>query len=102
MTVSAAQWSTSGARTPTSAPSDINQAEPISCPVRRAAVSICKGIGVKEIAVTEEDRADHAAAHGAPNWGERLGRIGVDWWATIVAGVVVLLAVAGLLPKIPW
>ena len=33
---------------------------------------------------------------------EHLGRIGVDWWATIVAGIVVLLAVAGLLPKIPW
>jgi hypothetical protein len=33
---------------------------------------------------------------------ERLGRIGVDWWATIVAGIVVLLAVAGLLPRIPW
>ena len=33
---------------------------------------------------------------------ERLGRIGVDWWATIVAGIVVLLAAAGLLPKIPW
>ena len=38
----------------------------------------------------------------APARGERLGRIGVDWWATIVAGIVVLLAVAGLLPKIPW
>jgi hypothetical protein len=70
--------------------------------VRGAAVSICQVIGVKEIAVTEEDRADHTAAQGAPNWGERLGGIGVDWWATIVAGVVVLLAVAGLLPKIPW
>jgi hypothetical protein len=33
---------------------------------------------------------------------ERLARVGVDWWATIVAGIVVLLAVAGLLPKIPW
>jgi hypothetical protein len=32
----------------------------------------------------------------------RLTRISLDWWATIVAGVVVLLAVAGLLPKIPW
>jgi hypothetical protein len=31
-----------------------------------------------------------------------LGRLSLDWWATIVAGVVVLLAVAGLLPKIPW
>ncbi|MFZ3292419.1 MAG: hypothetical protein WA622_20855 [Mycobacterium sp.] len=40
--------------------------------------------------------------NGAPTTGERLGRICVDWWATIVAGVVVLLAVAGLLPKIPW
>lgn len=38
----------------------------------------------------------------APTRGERLGRIGVDWWATIVAGIVVLLAVTGLLPKIPW
>jgi hypothetical protein len=38
----------------------------------------------------------------ATTWGERLGRIGVDWWATIVAGIVVLLAVFGLLPKIPW
>ena len=45
---------------------------------------------------------DGEAANGAPTTGERLGRIGVDWWATIVAGVVVLLAVAGLLPKIPW
>ena len=33
---------------------------------------------------------------------ERLAGIGVDWWATIVVGLVVLLAVAGLLPKIPW
>ena len=32
----------------------------------------------------------------------RLAQISLDWWATIVAGVVVLLAVAGLLPKIPW
>ncbi len=28
--------------------------------------------------------------------------IGVDWWATIVAGVFVVLAVADVLPKIPW
>lgn len=34
--------------------------------------------------------------------GERLARIGVDWWATILAGIVVLFAVAGLLPRIPW
>ena len=29
-------------------------------------------------------------------------RIGVDWWAVIVAGFFVLLAVADALPKIPW
>lgn len=28
--------------------------------------------------------------------------LGVDWWATIVAGVFVVLAVADVLPKIPW
>jgi hypothetical protein len=32
----------------------------------------------------------------------RARRLSLDWWATIVAGAVVLLAVAGLLPKIPW
>jgi uncharacterized RDD family membrane protein YckC len=36
------------------------------------------------------------------NWAERLGRIGADWWATIIAGVIALLAVANVLPKIPW
>ena len=39
---------------------------------------------------------------GARRSSEHLGRISLDWWATIVAGIVVLLAVAGLLPKIPW
>ncbi|OBB83103.1 hypothetical protein A5781_10060 [Mycobacterium sp. 852002-30065_SCH5024008] len=32
----------------------------------------------------------------------RLGSISVDWWATAVAGVIVALAVANVLPKIPW
>jgi hypothetical protein len=47
---------------------------------------------------------DHGGelATGGLTRGEWLGRIGLDWWATIVAGAVVLLAVAGLLPKIPW
>ena len=35
-------------------------------------------------------------------WGERIGSVSVDWWATAVAGVIVALAVAGALPKIPW
>ena len=44
--------------------------------------------------MTEPTPADHSGAH---RW-----NIGVDWWATIVAGVVVVLAVADVLPKIPW
>ncbi|MGZ4525118.1 MAG: hypothetical protein ACXVX7_01410 [Mycobacterium sp.] len=37
-----------------------------------------------------------------PGWAARLGSISVDWWATAVAGVIVALAVANVLPKIPW
>ena len=51
--------------------------------------------------MTVNDQGRESAA-AAPTWAEPLGRLGLDWWATIVAGVVVLLAVAGLLPKIPW
>ena len=29
-------------------------------------------------------------------------RVGTDWWATIVGGVITVLAVTDLLPKIPW
>jgi hypothetical protein len=65
------------------------------------AVSIWKGADVKEIAVTTSDHGGEPTNAGL-TYSERLGRIGVDWWATIVAGVVVLLAVLGLLPKIPW
>jgi hypothetical protein len=36
------------------------------------------------------------------NYTGSAGRLSLDWWATIVSGVVVLLAVAGLLPRIPW
>jgi hypothetical protein len=36
------------------------------------------------------------------SWADVVGRIGVDWWATIVAGVIVVLAATDLLPKIPW
>jgi hypothetical protein len=57
--------------------------------------------GVKETAVTASDHGGETI-NDAPTRSERLARIGIDWWATIVAGIVVLLAVAGLLPKIPW
>ncbi len=32
----------------------------------------------------------------------RLGSISVDWWAIAVAGVIVALAGADVLPQIPW
>ncbi|HEY0228224.1 MAG TPA: hypothetical protein VGC05_17955 [Mycobacterium sp.] len=38
----------------------------------------------------------------SPGWRERVGSISVDWWATLVAGVITALAVADVLPKIPW
>jgi hypothetical protein len=31
-----------------------------------------------------------------------LTRVGADWWATILGVAVTALAVAGVLPKIPW
>lgn len=37
-----------------------------------------------------------------PDWAAQLGGVSVDWWATAVAGVIVALAVANVLPKIPW
>jgi hypothetical protein len=67
----------------------------------RAAVNIGKSVGVEEIAVAAGDDGGEPT-NGGLTISERLAGIGVDWWATIVAGVVVLLAVAGLLPKIPW
>ncbi|OBI51655.1 hypothetical protein A5706_24320 [Mycobacterium sp. E796] len=35
-------------------------------------------------------------------WRERLGSVSVDWWATLLAGGITALAVANVLPKIPW
>jgi len=29
-------------------------------------------------------------------------RVGTDWWATIVAGAITVLAVTNLVPRIPW
>ncbi|WP_197694564.1 hypothetical protein [Mycobacterium sp. 852002-51971_SCH5477799-a] len=44
---------------------------------------------------------DHDAPR-APDWAARLGSVSVDGWATAVAGVIVALAVADMLPKISW
>jgi hypothetical protein len=34
--------------------------------------------------------------------GKQVGSTSVDWWATLVAGLITALAVANVLPKIPW
>ncbi|WP_254893606.1 hypothetical protein [Mycobacterium malmoense] len=39
---------------------------------------------------------------GTPQWRGWLERVGDDWLATLLAGVIVALAVANALPKIPW
>jgi hypothetical protein len=38
----------------------------------------------------------------ASSWREWVGSVSVDWWATLLAGVITALAVADVLPKIPW
>jgi hypothetical protein len=47
------------------------------------------------------DGEDREAPPG-PDRSNRLGSVSVDWWATAVAGVIVAVAVANVLPKIPW
>jgi hypothetical protein len=52
-----------------------------------------------------EDEPTNQHDHHPPqqsDWAARLGSVSVDWWATAVAGVIVALAVADVLPKIPW
>jgi hypothetical protein len=63
------------------------------------------GTNAKESFVSDSDAIANQSDQpekAPPSWAQALGRIGVDWWATIVAGAIVLLAVAALLPKIGW
>ena len=48
------------------------------------------------------ERGESANTPQRSDWGERVGSVSVDWWATLVAGVITALAVANVLPKIPW
>jgi hypothetical protein len=52
--------------------------------------------------LTERDPATILAMTDENSRASRLSGIGVDWWATIIAGLIALLAVADILPKIPW
>ena len=48
------------------------------------------------------DSGGDTATPQRSDWGDRLASVSVDWWATLVAGVITALAVANVLPKIPW
>ena len=47
-------------------------------------------------------RSENELPTTPPSRTDTIGRIGVDWWATIVAGAIAVLAATNLLPKIPW
>ncbi|WP_139361036.1 hypothetical protein [Mycobacterium sp. D16R24] len=51
--------------------------------------------------MTHEQPGATALADGQPTT-SLMARISVGWWATTIAGVIALLAVANVLPKIPW
>jgi hypothetical protein len=50
------------------------------------------------MAESEPSQATNAST-GSGGW---ITRIGADWWATVLGLAVTALAVAGVLPKIPW
>lgn len=49
----------------------------------------------------ENTAPESAAPQGLPD-GPRTLRLGVDGWANLLVGIVVVLAIANVLPKIPW
>ncbi|AMU66802.1 hypothetical protein [Mycobacteroides abscessus] len=51
--------------------------------------------------MTDEQSGAAASTDARPST-SLIARISIDWWATIIAGVIALLAVANVLPKIPW
>jgi hypothetical protein len=56
-------------------------------------------------ATISADRGEIIVGEGVPQsrgWRERVDSVSVDWWATLVAGVITALAVGDALPKIPW
>ncbi|MUM17845.1 hypothetical protein FZI91_01665 [Mycobacterium sp. CBMA271] len=63
-------------------------------------MDVLRGRGGRKIIwhVTDEQSAASRDESRPP----LITRIGVDWWATIIAGVIAVLAVADVLPKIAW
>jgi hypothetical protein len=52
--------------------------------------------------VVEDVPTDSGTGADGSQWRGWLTRIGKDWCATLVAGVIAALPVADVLPKIPW
>jgi hypothetical protein len=53
----------------------------------------------EEIMAESEPSQATNANTGSGGW---FRRVGADWWATVFGLAVTALAVAGVLPKIPW
>ena len=52
--------------------------------------------------MSEDVSTESGGDANPPQWRGWLERVGDDWWATLVAGGIVALAGAHVLPKGPW
>jgi hypothetical protein len=72
------------------------------CRAGRETISSRVFEGLADGAAVVEDVPRDAETPQEHGWGERVSSVSVDWWATVLAGVITALAVANVLPKIPW
>jgi len=78
---------------------------PDTPPFRQQSVAAKAVIRVRGAIIAGEGVPGSGRDREAPqraDWLDRVGSVSVDWWATALAGVIVALAVADVLPKIPW
>jgi hypothetical protein len=69
---------------------------------RASLAVICQKESVVTRPGPEPSSENPTATATSGSWTDTVGRLGTDWSATIVAGVITVLAVANVLPKIPW
>jgi hypothetical protein len=75
---------------------------PLSAAWSSIALNICQKESVVTPPGPEPSFENPPETATSESWADTVGRLGTDWWATIVAGVITVLAVANILPKIPW
>ncbi|MCW2655777.1 MAG: hypothetical protein JWR32_6753 [Mycobacterium sp.] len=65
---------------------------------------LCTGwrTGAKGDSYVVDSAPPDSEGEDTPRSGGWIARIGADWWAVGVVGVTTVLAVADVLPKIPW